>query len=73
AIEVQRRVAEALGPVPFVVALNKADLVAQWEMSDARMADLESRGWKYMKTSARDGAAVDEIFTELGQMMMQSK
>ena len=51
----------------------KADLVAQWEMSDARMADLESRGWKYMKTSARDGAAVEEIFTELGQMMMQSK
>ena len=73
AIEVQSRVAEAVGAMPFVVALNKADLVAQWEIDDARITDLNSRGWKYLKTSARDGAAVDEIFTELGQMMMQSK
>jgi hypothetical protein len=73
ALELQGRVIEAIGPVPFVVALNKADLVPQWEISDARMTELSGRGWKYHKTSARDGAAVEEIFTELGRLMTQPK
>jgi small GTP-binding protein len=73
AIEVQRRVAQAVGPVPFVVALNKADLVAQWEIDDARMAELNGRGWKSYKTSAKDGAAVEEVFAELARMMTPPK
>ncbi len=69
AIEVQGRVAEAVGPVPFVVALNKADLAEQWEIDDARVAELNARGWKHYKTSAKDGVAVEEIFAELARSM----
>src|SRR5881398_3346965 len=58
AIELQARVAEAVGPVPFILALNKADLVAQWEIDDTRMADLKARDWSCVKTSAKDGLAV---------------
>ncbi|MDQ6622847.1 MAG: GTP-binding protein [Verrucomicrobiota bacterium] len=73
AIELQGRVAAAIGPAPFLVALNKADLTEQWEIDDARMADLQARGWKTYKTSAKDGAAVEEIFAELARLMTQPK
>src|SRR5437868_15478181 len=37
AIEIQGRVTEATGPVPFLLALNKADLASQWEINDSRI------------------------------------
>ncbi len=70
-LEIQRRVAEAVGAqVPFLLALNKADLVNQWEIDEKRMADLETRGWKSFKTSAKEGASVEEVFVELGRRML---
>ncbi len=71
AIEIQGRVAEALGSLPFLLALNKADLAAQWEIDEARTADLEARGWKFFKTSAKEGAGVEEAFVELGRLMVK--
>lgn len=68
-MEIQERVAAAVGPVPFVLALNKADLTAQWEITDARLADLASRGWPTIKTSAKEGASVEEAFVQLGRGM----
>jgi signal recognition particle receptor subunit beta len=73
AIEIQGRVAEAAGPLPFLLALNKADLASQWEIDDARMDGLATRGWRPFKTSAKEGAGVEEAFVELGRMMTQSK
>jgi len=73
AIEIQGRVAESIGAAPFLLALNKADLAAQWEIGEARMMDLETRGWKAFKTSAKDGAGVETAFVELGRMMTQPK
>jgi small GTP-binding protein len=70
AIEIQGRVAEAAGPAPFLLALNKADLVSQWEMEEARMDALTARGWKLFKTSAKEGTAVEDAFMELGRMMI---
>jgi small GTP-binding protein len=71
AVELQGRVAEATGPVPFLVALNKDDLAAQWEIDDARMDGLAARGWKCFKTSAKEGTGVEEAFLELGRLMIQ--
>src|SRR6266403_3754615 len=73
AIEIQSRVGEAAGPLPFLLALNKADLNSQWEIDDARTANLAARGWKSFRTSAKDGAGVEEAFVELGRMMTQTK
>jgi small GTP-binding protein len=71
AIEIQGRVAGAVGPVPFLLALNKADLAAQWEIEQARMDELTARGWKPFKTSAKEGAGVEEAFVELSRKMIQ--
>ena len=70
AIEIQGRVVEAAGALPFLVALNKADLAAQWEIDETRTDDLTARGWKWFKTSAKEGAGVEDAFVELGRMMI---
>ncbi|MEO6872135.1 MAG: Rab family GTPase [Chthoniobacterales bacterium] len=70
-IEIQARVTAAVGAAPFLLALNKADLATQWEITDERMADLKARGWNSFKTSAKEGAGVEEAFTELGRRMLQ--
>lgn len=72
-IEIQSRVAATLGTAPFLLALNKADLVPQWEIGDAAMADLATRGWPTFKTSAKEGAGVEEAFVELARRMTQAK
>lgn len=71
AIEIQGRVVEAIGPLPFLLALNKADLAAQWEIDDAWTDSLTARGWKSFQTSAKDGVAVEAVFVELARLMNQ--
>jgi small GTP-binding protein len=70
AIEIQGRVAAVTGPVPFLLALNKADLAAQWEIGQSRLDELVARGWTPFKTSAKEGAGVEEIFVELSRKMI---
>jgi small GTP-binding protein len=70
-MEIQLRVAEAVGTVPFVLALNKADLEQQWEVSDPRIESLAAQGWKTIKTSAKEGSGVEEAFAELARRMIQ--
>lgn len=72
AIEIQSRVAEAAGPLPFLLVLNKADLAAQWEIDETRMDELMARGWSPVRTSAKDGPGVEEAFVELGRLVTQS-
>ena len=72
AIEIQGRVVKTAGPVPFLLALNKADLASQWDIDEARTDSLAAGGWKSFKTSAKDGAGVEEAFLELGRMMTRT-
>ena len=60
AIEIQGRVAEAVGPVPFLLALNKADLAPQWEIEQSRMDELAARGWKPFKPGPGDKALPEQ-------------
>lgn len=73
AIEIQGRVVEVAGALPFLLALNKADLVSQWEIDQARIDDLTARGWRPFKTSAKEGAGVEEAFIELARQMIQPR
>ncbi len=67
AISLQHRVSEAVGDIPFLVLVNKADLEVSWEV-DEQM--LDTQGWQRIKTSAKTGHGVEEAFTRLVQMMM---
>jgi small GTP-binding protein len=72
AVNIQRRVQEALGDVPFVVLLNKSDLQQEWEISDEAMTELAGKGWSWFKTSAKTGVGVEEAFLSLADMLLEA-
>ena len=70
ALEVQRLVTDSIGEVPFIFALNKADLVEDWRIDEVAIGELERRGWLVMKTSGKTGEHVEKAFTELSRAML---
>ncbi len=72
AIDLQQRVSETVGAVPFVCVINKTDLRDSWELQQAEMDELGKRGWVVIGTSAKTGAAVEEMFSTLTRAMMQA-
>ena len=70
AVEIQERVARTLGPIPFQLVLNKADLVSEWDIGEAQLAALRAQGWSIRRTSAKEGAGVEEVFFELARQTL---
>lgn len=70
AIEVQRLAEEALGPVPFIFVVNKADLRSQWEIDAAALAERRHAGWHVLEASAKTGEMVEGAFTSLASDMV---
>jgi small GTP-binding protein len=71
AVDVQRMVVETLTPVPFILAVNKSDLRAQWEIDDVAMEERRRAGWHVVTTSARTGDMVDAAFSTLARGVIQ--
>jgi small GTP-binding protein len=67
AVQLQQRITELYGSLPFVVALNKVDLAQQWEV---KRSDIETSGWTSFDTSAKLGVGVDEVFLGLAEKLM---
>jgi small GTP-binding protein len=67
AIELQTRAEGEIGQVPFILLVNKADLVSDWEIREADLSTLQDNGWRVVSTSAKDGTGVNEVFIELGE------
>jgi small GTP-binding protein len=67
AVELQKRIAGQLGPLPFVLVLNKADLREQWEVQEAAVLE---HGWPTFQTSAKAGGGVDEMFLALAEKLV---
>jgi small GTP-binding protein len=59
-----------LGPLPFVLALNKSDLADAWALSDDDIATLRSRSLAVLRSSARTGDGVDDAFGRLAAAMI---
>lgn len=70
ALELQKRVAETLGEAPFILVLNKADLVPQWEVEETRINALVAENFTVIKTSAKEGPGVEAAFTDLARRMI---
>jgi hypothetical protein len=63
AVELQQRIEAQLGPLPFVLVLNKADLREQWEVKSAQQ-------WPTFETSAKAGTGVEEMFLALAEKLI---
>lgn len=64
------RAAEAVGDVPFVLVLNKADLTDEWDVAEAECDRLRAEGWEIILTSAKTGMGVEECFLSLADKMV---
>ena len=63
--ELREICADTAGDVPSVVAVNKADLVEEWQLTDGDYARFADEGLDYFVTSARTGDGVEEAFLRL--------
>jgi small GTP-binding protein len=68
AVVLQQRIADQLGPLPFVLVLNKSDLRDHWEIQDRAVSE---HGWPTFETSARAGSGVDEMFLALAGKLLE--
>jgi len=70
AIQLQQRVDAVLGPVPFILAINKVDVVRQWSVEDSAIDCLGRRDWTIFRSSAKTGQNVENLFIALAEKML---
>lgn len=74
-LEIRKIVVDNYGEIPFVVAMNKHDLEAQWILSKEQKTQIESlkeSGWSFINTSAKNGEAVEDVFECLTRQMLKT-
>ncbi|AFY33132.1 Rab family GTPase [Calothrix sp. PCC 7507] len=67
ALNLQLRVEDTIGKVPFIMILNKWDINDEWEISADDIDAVIQQGWTVIKTSAKNGLGVEEVFHTLTQ------
>jgi small GTP-binding protein len=70
AMALNERVIQEAGKVPAVLVLNKSDLTEKWEIDSTRESELTTAGWNILRTSAKTGASVEEVFSKLTAAML---
>ncbi|HXP70105.1 MAG TPA: hypothetical protein VOA88_12535 [Candidatus Dormibacteraeota bacterium] len=58
--------------VPFILLLNKSDLVEQWRFEKSNLEMLANRGWPVSVVSAKENEGVEEAFLSLGRRIIES-
>ncbi len=71
AFDLQKRVEDSMGKVPFILVLNKCDLEDEWELDSASIEAVEEEGWTTIKASAKTGLNVEEIFNTLASKILE--
>jgi small GTP-binding protein len=69
-IAIEQKAASISGPVPVVLAFNKADLQSDWEIGDAEAERVSENGWTPICTSAKTGDGVEALFTNLAEKLL---
>jgi len=64
ALDLQEKTADRVD-LPFVLALNKADLADRWRVDSDLLAPFEAQGWEVVRTSALTGEGVEDLFHRL--------
>jgi small GTP-binding protein len=70
ALALNERVIQEAGKVPAVLVFNKSDLAEKWEIDSARESELTAAGWTIIRTSAKTGDSVEEVFSKLTAAML---
>ena len=70
ALDLEQRVREEVGVIPFVFLLNKCDLQQEWEVDSALEAQIAGKGWSLLRSSAKTGESVEAAFSLLARKML---
>jgi hypothetical protein len=65
AFDIQKRVLETIGDIPFILVLNKSDLEDDRELEINDLDEIKKKGWLVIESSAKLGTGVEEIFNKL--------
>lgn len=68
ALEIRARVESEFGSMPFVLLVNKSDLVEESAIDAARLDEVRSQGWLVVETSAKSGDGVEQAFSDLAAL-----
>jgi small GTP-binding protein len=68
--ELEAKLRQEVGVIPFVFLINKSDRQEDWELEAELEESLVARGWDVFLTSAKSGAGVAEAFAKLMEKML---
>lgn len=72
ALSIQQKVEETIGKVPFILVLNKSDLIEDWEIEDSVVDSILQKNWTAIETSAKTATGVEEAFVKLTKQMLEA-
>lgn len=70
AFQLEQRAREEVGAIPFVLVMNKCDLLQDWEVDAALESQIAAKKWDMLRSSAKSGEGVEEAFALLAQKML---
>lgn len=70
AIEIKEIVESNVGKIPFILILNKIDLVDDFSFIEKKLIQTNSNNFTIVKTSAKTGEGVEEAFFKISEMLL---
>jgi small GTP-binding protein len=70
AVELEERIRQEVGVIPFVFVINKHDRLDEWEFDSAVEEQIATKGWTMLRSSAKSGENVEKAFSSLLRKIM---
>jgi small GTP-binding protein len=70
--EIREMVVGVVGEIPSAVAVNKVDLVDEWQLKPSDEAAVDTRGLQRFRTSAKTGEGVEATFQWLAEATLKN-
>jgi GTPase SAR1 family protein len=68
--QLNQRIQQELGSLPFILLVNKSDLQDSWQIDRDQLQQLRGQGWQVIETSALNNDNVEAAFSELSHKML---
>lgn len=68
-LDILHQIHREIGSLPFVVALNKSDLIAEWRIQESDLTAFKNLGCQIVPTSAKSGSGVEDAFQKLAEVI----
>jgi small GTP-binding protein len=72
ALSLEQRVREEVGGIPFILVINKCDLVQEWDLDPVLESHFSAKKWTVLQSSAKTGENVEEAFLQLARKILSS-